>query len=192
MTSRHDNAITREQLTALQALYSRWAGHTQDGIGNARAERLRWASEATGRAIQSFSELTRDEARGLIDSLKGSMGQPLNEKPDPWRPITSRERSAAAGTAGRRRSKSSLIQMAGPDDFARIDEALIRLGWPRDRYEAWLNSQRSPLAGRSSTTLHTVAEVNRVWWALKSMLKRSGRWIPGTGSAAKRSSSAAR
>ncbi len=169
---------SRDQVIILQTLYAQWKGHAIEEGSGPRSARLAWASDAIGRPVSSFSELTRDEARQLIDGLKGSMGLALTEKPQPWRRIRSRERAQAAGTAGRRDASSSLLQMAGPDDFARIDEALHRLGWTRDRYEAWLNSASSPLPEKGVGAIRTVAEVNKVWWALKNMLKRSGSWRP--------------
>lgn len=171
-------SATREQIVALHALYGRWQAHEMSAGGDAREARLVWASEAIGRAIHSFSELSREEARELIDRLKGSMGQPLTEQPRPWRHIRSRDRARAAGTAGRRGDASSLIQLANPDDLARIDEALRRLEWPRERYEAWLKSPSSPISNKPECTIRTVGEANKVWWALKAMLRRSGRWQP--------------
>jgi hypothetical protein len=172
------NPANREQVVALQTLYAMWARHAVEASSDPRGARLAWASESVGRQIDSFSDLNRDEARQLIDRLKGSMGQPLTRQPEPWRHIRSRERAQAAGTEGRRGAEAALIQMASPDDLARIDQALSRLGWTRDRYEAWLRSARSPLKDRGSATIRTVGEANKVWWALKNMLKRSGDWRP--------------
>lgn len=171
-----DGRATRVQLVALHALYCQWSKHTIETPGDPRSARLEWASQNLGRAVASFAELTRDEAGRLIDGLKGSMGQQIGERPHPWRKVRSRDRAHAAGTAGRRDGNSQLIQMASADDLARIDEALARLGWSRDRYEAWLRSGSSPLNGKESFAIRTVAEANRVWWALKNMLKRSGNW----------------
>lgn len=172
------NPANREQVVALQTLYAMWARHVLEAGSDPRVARLAWASENVGRQIASFSDLDRNEARQLIDRLKGSMGQPLTPQPKPWRHIRSRERAQAAGTEGRRDADSALIQMASPDDRARIDQALYRLGWTRDRYEAWLRSASSPLKEKNSTTIRTVGEANKVWWALKNMLKRSGNWRP--------------
>jgi hypothetical protein len=163
---------------ALQTLYAQWEKHTlPDGV-DSRAARLAWASESAGRKIFSFSDLGRDEARELIDRLKGSMGQQPTQNPQPWRRIHSRDQAQAAGTAGRKGFSSSVIQMASPDDLARIDEALRRLDWTRDRYEAWLKSDSSPAAWKGNVTILTVGEANKIWWALKAMLRRSGRWYP--------------
>ena len=174
----NDRSASRDQVIILQTLYAQWKSHSIEVDSSPRLARLAWASNAVGRPISSFSELTRDEARQLVDGLKSSMGLALTEKPQPWRRIRSRERAQAAGTAGRRDASSSLLQMAGPDDFARIDEALQRLGWTRDRYEAWLISASSPLPEKGAGAIRTVAEANKIWWALKNMLKRSGSWRP--------------
>jgi hypothetical protein len=172
------NPANREQIQALQALYAKWEAHGLPAA-DSRAARLEWASENVGRQIASFNDLSRDEARALIDALKGALGQPLKQQPHAWRRIRSRERAQAAGTAGRHGVSSSVIQMASLDDQARIDEAIRRLGWTREGYETWLRSSSSPLHGMSAAAVLTVGEANKVWWALKAMLRRSGRWHPG-------------
>jgi hypothetical protein len=170
------NPVSRGQIVALQSLYAKWAGHAI--CEDERADRLAWASEETGRTISSFSDLTSDEARILIDALKGSLGQPVSAPPQPWRKVRSRDRAQAAGTAGRRGFDSTVAHIVSADDLARIDEAVRRLGWTREQYEAWLRSDRSPLGDKESATIRTVAEANKVWWALKNMLIRSGNWKP--------------
>ena len=167
---------SRDQVRVLHALYGQWEKHSIEFATDHRAARLLWVSEAIGREVHSFADLTRDEARQLIDRLKESMGQPVAERSNPWRPIRARDRAQAAGTAGRKGINSSVIQMASPDDLARIDEALRRLDWTRDRYEAWLKSESAPAAWKGNTAILTVAEANKIWWALKAMLRSSGRW----------------
>jgi hypothetical protein len=174
--TRKDAASTRDQVVALHALYGQWAKHSIQEDCDPRSARLAWASGAIGRQLSSFSQLTGDEARQLIDRLKGSMGHAVIEKPNPWRRIRSRDRARAAGTAGRRDADPSLIQMASADDLARVDEAIRRLNWTRDRFEAWLRSSSSPVAFKGAAIILTVTEANKVWWALKAMLRRSGRW----------------
>jgi hypothetical protein len=172
-------AATREQIVALLALYSQWQNHSLPERADPRAARLAWASENTNRSISSFSDLSREEARRLIDLLKGSMGQPLNERPDPWRRVNCRDRAQAAGTAGRRGEASSLIQMASPDDLARVEELICRLKWTREQFEGWLKSPRSPLRASGQVTIRTAAQANRIYWALKAMLVRAGGWHGG-------------
>lgn len=167
---------TRQQVIALQALWSRWESHSIEAGANTRDARLKWATENTGRHISSFSELSREEARCLIDLLKALMSQPTSERPDPWRRIDSRDRAQAAGTAGRRKAEAGFIQMANADDLARIDELLARLQWTREQFETWLGSPRSPLGKEAGSTIRTVRQANRVYWALKAMLTRTGGW----------------
>jgi hypothetical protein len=170
------NSATGDQIKALQTLYGQWQRHTLQEGCDPRAARLAWASENTGRDIPSFSDLTRDEARCLIDLLKGSLGQPLGEQTQPWRRINSRERAQAAGTAGRKGEDSSFIQMASPDDLARVDELVHRLKWTPEQFNAWLKSPRSPLGSTDQVTIRTAAQANRLYWALKAMLVRAGHW----------------
>jgi hypothetical protein len=172
-----DKHSTRDQVVVLHTLYGQWSRHSLAIENDVRSARLKWASEAIGREIDSFSDLTRDEARQLINRLKGSMGLVFDEKPNPWRPIRSRDRARAAGTAGRNDGDSSFIQMASADDLARVDEAVRRLSWTPERYKAWLCSPSSLIASKGAVaSILTVAEANKLWWALKSMLRRSGRW----------------
>ena len=95
----NDRSASRDQAIILQTLYAQWKSHSIEVDSSPRLARLAWASNAVGRPISSFSELTRDEARQLVDGLKSSMGLALTEKPQPWRRICSRERAQAAGTA---------------------------------------------------------------------------------------------
>jgi hypothetical protein len=168
-------------MVALQALYSQWQKHSLSHEGDARIARLAWASECAGRPVSSFSDLSFDEARQLIDVLKGSLGQPANQSPNAWRRIKSRDRAQAAGTSGRRGSESSVIQMASPDDLARVDELVRRLGWTPGQFDAWLKSPRSPLGSTDQVVIRTATQANRIYWALKAMLRRSGRWYPNGG-----------
>lgn len=168
--------ISCDQIKALQTLCGQWQRHTLDGTDDPRAARLAWATENTGRSIASFSDLTRDEARHLIDVLKAALGQPTGLPPDPWRRVYSRDRAQAAGTAGRHGEASPVIQMASPDDLARVDELVRRLEWTSEQFEAWLKSPRSPLGPGARNSIQTAAQANRIYWALKAMLVRAGRW----------------
>jgi hypothetical protein len=169
--------VNRAQLGALQVLYMKWsaAGFAPDQDEHARTTRLAWASENVGRSVSSFSDLTRDEARRLIDLLKTFLGQKLTRPSSPWRRIRERIPAQLAGTAGRKGIDSALVQLSSADDLARIAEVLERLGWDEERCQKWLLSARSPLRG-SDRMIRTLADANRVYWALKAMVVRCGRW----------------
>jgi hypothetical protein len=168
------------QIVALQTLFSAWHSRSISDAGDAREARLSWASTQLGRHVDSFSILTGDEARQLIDILKQTLGQPLTRQPRSWNRVRARDRAQVAGTAGRKGVRSAVIHLASADDLARIDEALQRLGWTRERFENWLQSGSSPLKKKDGAlVIRTVAEANKVWWALKAMLVRAGLWQPG-------------
>ncbi len=169
------SAITRAQLSALSTLYSQWHARTVDAAADLRAARLAWAAETLGRKVSSFKELTSVEAFRLINVLKGSLGQAISDRPRRSR-IRTREAAQAAATAGRRGSQTAVMYMVSADDLARIENAIERLGWTRDRFDAWLRSSSSPLASKTDPQIRTLADANRVWWGLKSLLKKAGYW----------------
>lgn len=160
------NAISSAQLRRAQVLFSQYARRTLDVTEDLRTARLHYASELTKREISSFSELTRREAHTLINTLQRAMG--IETRP------RDRNRARGMGTDGRRGASSVTLTMASQADLDRIQSALDRLGWTKERYEKWLASPSSPL--RARTEIHTQADANRVWWALKGMIRREGGW----------------
>jgi hypothetical protein len=171
------NRASSLQIRRLQTLYSASISRELDSDGS-RESRLEWASAAIGRAVTSFSELTSSEANTLIDSLQTELGQPETIPTAVWSRLRDRDRARAAGTEGRRKDNGAVSTLASQEDARRIDDAIERLGWTRDRFERWLASSSSPL--RRSTAIRTLGDANRVWWALKTMLRREGKWTaPG-------------
>lgn len=169
-------SLSPRPLCALQTLFSMYAARSLDVVSaDARRERLDWARRNVGRGISSFRDLTDTEAGALIDLLKRALGQetmPAN------RVRSRRPRSLAgaraAGTEGRR-DFSGAVSIATAEDLAPIDAMRQRLGWSRETFETWLRSPSSPLK-RPDATLRTLADCNRVRWALKALLKRAGLW----------------
>lgn len=166
--------VTRTQLRRLQTLYGQLAAHAQEGAD--RASRLQWASELTGRRIGSFSDLTLDEAKRLIDGLQGQLGVKA-----PARKNKRLDRDAArrAGTEGRRGSSNAQTTLVSAADLARIQYALDLIGWTQAQLDAWLRSPRSPLGSRANPSIRTLADANHVWWALKGMAVSRGLWKKG-------------
>lgn len=162
--------ITSNQMRRLQTLYGQLAAHAIEG--NNRDSRLQWASDQVGRRVESFRDLTVDEARRLIDGLQGELGvkAPLQKRLD-------RDAAHRAGTDGRRVSSSKAQpQMVSAVDLAVIEDYYTRLGWTRAQFDSWLSSSRSPLSNRARPAIATLADANRVRWALKGMLKQRGLW----------------
>ena len=180
--------ITKPQLKRVQVLYGQFAARSYDA-GSSREARMAWASEQLGHLVGSFSDLTKDEAHKLIDTLQGGLG--IAPSPRRRRPRTN---DRAAGMEGRKSEdtnnadaavRSAQVRtMPTQADLDRIQNALQRLEWSTAQYEAWLRSVRSPLARKmgktrvapTDITLRSLHDTNRVWWALKQMLKARKLW----------------
>lgn len=162
------NAISKAQLGKSQTLFAQMLKmHALDFSGvDPREARLRWAGNLLQRPVGSFSELTRSEAHRLINALNRNLGLPTRNKP--------RQSAHDAGTHGRARRKAAHDVLAGQPDFDRIKEGVERLGWDEQHYQRWLQSPSSPL--KFPHQVRTLAHANRVWWAIKRMLKKQGRW----------------
>jgi hypothetical protein len=164
--------ISAAQLRALQSLWSAYARHSLDAGDGAdpRVRRLAWASALVGRELTSFSELHGDEAARLIDLLKRAVGQ----EPKTWRRPRDRESARAAGRHGRKGVLVEVPMLAGSEDVKRVHELRECVGMTPEGFEAWLRSRSSPLGRFGDATLRTVGDCNRVFWALKSILRRAG------------------
>lgn len=173
MPQTNNPTINPKQMRRLQTLYGQLAAHSLEG--NSREARMAWASQQLGRSIASFSDLTFDEARRLIDGLQGQLGLKAPARP---RRRMSRDQAHRAGTEGRRgvTDYKDQPQMASAEDLATIERFYVRLGWTRENFDAWLASTRSPLAKRARPTILTSEDANDVRWALKGMLKHRGLW----------------
>lgn len=152
----------------LQVLYGQLARHTMEGAD--RASRLAWATLLVRRPIASFSDLTGEEARHLIDTLQAQMGVRV-----PAQKRLDRDAAQRAGTEGRRGDATRSSTMVSAADLARIQYALDLLGWSAAQLDGWLRSPSSPLRGRSPA-IRTLGDANRVWWALKRMAQARGLW----------------
>jgi hypothetical protein len=159
------DSISPGQLQTAQVLWAQYARRSLDIAGDDRDARLQFAGKIVGRVVPSFRALTRYEAHQLIDEMKKAMGLPVT--------IPSRALAEDRGLQGRRRSPRHDV-MASREDLNRISTAAARLGWSEERFQKWLESPSSPLKGKIA--VRTQADANRVWWALKNMLKRAGQW----------------
>jgi hypothetical protein len=169
--------LSAPQLKRLQALYAQYSRRSID-LDSSRECRLAWAAQQLGHPVESFSALSKSSASYLIEQLMGAMGIASSK---PRRP---RRNDHAAGTEGRSSDVSSTVTLATQQDLDRITTARSRLGWTQEQFDAWLRSARSPLAKKvngvrvppTRIELRTLAQTNRVWWALKQMLKARGLW----------------
>jgi hypothetical protein len=171
--------ITKRQLGRLQTLYSQLSAH-EIGIGAGRDERIAWASERLRKPVVSFKDLSSDDAGFLIDGIQKQLGV---KAPQAARKRLDRDQARRAGLDGRKDGEeySAAPQLASAIDLETIDNYYTRLGWDRSRFDAWLRSPRSPLKHKSAPTISTVADANRVRWALKGMLQHAGVWMKRKG-----------
>jgi hypothetical protein len=161
--------INPQQMKRLQTLYGQMAKHTMEGSD--RVARVQWASGLIGRTLNSFSDLTFDEAKQLIDGLQGQLGVKA-----PLRKRLPRTDARRAGLDGRKDGAefASAPQVVTAADLSVIESYWLRLGWTRVQFDAWIGSPRSPLG--KARQIRTVADANRVRWALKGMLVQKGLW----------------
>jgi hypothetical protein len=166
--------LSKNQLVRLQTLYAQYARH-EIGIGLSREERLAWASQRLRKPVTSFSDLSSADAGFLIDGLQESLGVKAPSKP---RKRHDRDQARRAGKDGRHDGQefSSAPQLASAADLAVIEDYYARLEWSRAQFDAWLRSPRSPLKHKAAPSITTLADANRVRWALKQMLVRAGKW----------------
>lgn len=160
--------ITPEQLRRLQVLYGQYAARSLDAAPS-REGRLAFAAQRIGRPIASFSELTLDEGKRLIDGLQAALGVKMPSK-TPRRRM-SRKDGEKAATEGRHDQIHAETTLASPADHRRIAGELARLGWDDQGLANFLASKRGPLAGRAA--IRTLGDANKVYWALKHIKPRT-------------------
>jgi hypothetical protein len=156
--------ISGKQLKRLQTLWNLFCRQVNTDAKD-RAARLQWVAEAIGREISSFRELAAGEANTAIDALQKLLPPELLKRKRPSRAV-----ARAYGTAGRRGHEQEEIRLVDAATLELLNGLLVQLGWTRMRLEAFLHSRKSPVR---SGRIATLAEANRVMWALKRMLRRA-------------------
>ncbi len=159
-----EGPITGKQLKRLQTLWGIFCRQANRDAKD-REARLQWAAGAIGRAVVSFRELSLGEANIVIDAIQNLLPQELLKRKRP-----SRRLAQAYGTAGRRGQEQKEVQLVDAPTMELLYRLLGQLGWTRERLDAFLHSSKSPVR---SGVIRTMAEANRVIWALKRMLRRA-------------------
>jgi hypothetical protein len=155
--------ITAKQLKRLQTLWGLFCRQANLDAKD-RAARLEWAAGAIGRQTGSFRELTADEANIAIDAIQKHLPPELLKRKRP-----SRRLAQAYGTAGRRGRDEKEVRLVDAETWRLLDVLLARLGWTRERLDGFLKSRKSPVR---SGAIYTIADANRLIWALKNMSRR--------------------
>jgi len=130
-----------------------------------RQARLTWISDAIGRTVSSIKELSVVEGRTVIDAIQKHLPPELL-----WTKRPRQSTARAYGTAGRRGQVEIEIPLVDAETLQLIDRLLQKLGWTRERFDLFLRSPKSPVR---SGMIRTLAEANRVTWALKRMARRA-------------------
>ncbi|SRR6266567_1375791 len=168
--------LWRSQLVALHSLYHLYAPRFLNAAnGGARSDagrsaRLAWASGSIGRELSSFSELLPDEAAQLIETMKKALGQEINLGKRSRQRRPGRDLAHSYGTAGRRSETSNQIELVDARTLELLDRLREKLGWTRERLDAFLKSKHSPI---HSGGVRTLGEANRVIWIMRSFLRRA-------------------
>jgi hypothetical protein len=156
--------LNSNQLKRLQTLWGLFCRQASLDAKD-REARLSWVADAIGRKISSFRELSDGEANTAIDAIQKLLPPEMVKRKRP-----SRRLAQAYGTVGRRGHEQEEIRLVDAATLALLDRLLGRLGWTRERLDAFLRSRKSPVR---SGAIRTLAEANRVIWALKRMLRRA-------------------
>lgn len=164
--------ITARQMKRLQTLWGLFCAQARLDAKD-RAARLGWVAGAVGRQIGSFRELTAAEAKTAIDAVQKHLPPELLRRQRPPRRL-----AQAYGTAGRRGRSDKEVRFADAETWRLLDGLLGKLGWSRERLDAFLRSSKSPVR---NGVIRTLGEANRVIWALKGMLRRAEVLPEGTG-----------
>ncbi len=151
--------ITPAQTRRLHAAWHGWAG------------KLRLAPEANGRLrlyyVQLFSgstgevwELTAAQATRVVSQLERLSGRAAAVE------------NYAAGTAGRRGFPERRWIRPNPAAWRALWATGEALGMDRERLEKFMSSRFAGAGLRDFRDIRTMADLNRILWALKAMLRR--------------------
>ncbi len=159
-----DGPITGKQLKRLLTLWGQFC-RLSNLDAKDRVVRLDWTSGAIGRQISSFKELSADESNIAMNVLVKHLPPELYKGKRP-----SRRLAQAYGTAGRHGCEEKEVRLVDAETMRLMYGLLAQLGWTHARLDVFLRSRKSPVR---SGAIRTLAEANRVIWALKRMLRRA-------------------
>lgn len=158
-------SITPRQLRRLQTLWHRWMGPLK--LDPERDQQLRHAYIeilTRGRARTTL-ELTATDAAYVIRKLERVAGR---------RRYQSRALAYVAGTAGRQGYEPHLEVKVAPVDLRLLDSYAAQLGMTPEQLDHFIARHYGRFGLRGRKDLRTLADLNRVLWGLKAMLRRRG------------------
>lgn len=111
----------------------------------------------------SLRDLTNDEARQILDGIRG-------KKPESDNGVSGYKHSArgyAMGVAGRKRHEYGEGEyLVAAREIEMLSEAATLRGWSKETLDTFIRRQ---LRGRA---IRTMKEFNKVYWAIKAMNRR--------------------
>ena len=158
--------ILPAQLRRLQALWREWTSTLALPPGRDRALRHYYVERFTGGRAAETKELDVEGAAEVMAWLEKLA-----------RPSTPRRRRAA-GTAGRHGYPEQRRVSPNAAAWGALWSTARGLGMDRDRLERFIASHYSGVGLHGLDDLHTMADLNRVLWGLKAMLRRGPRPKP--------------
>lgn len=152
--------MTPAQLRRLQALWHRWAGAL--GLGRESDRKLRhyYVELFTQGRARKTRQLTRSDAANVISRLE-RLGLPPGHV-----------EKRAAGTAGRRGFPERRCVPPGAAAWRALWGVARSLGMDRARLDSFIAARYAGVGLRGLQDVRTMADLNRVLWGLKAMLRR--------------------
>ena len=161
-----------QQLRRLHALWHEWAGRLKLPPERDRALRHYYVGLFAGGGVTRTRELDADSAERVIAWLDA-----LVRRAKPAR------RRRAAGTAGRHGYPEQHRMHPDAAAWGALWAHARALGMDRERLERFIAARYSGIGLHGLDDLHTMADLNRVLWGLKAMLRRGPKQQPLTDAA---------
>jgi len=158
--------IQPAQLRRLQALWHEWTATLELPPDEDRALRHYYVERFTGGAAAETKELDVEGAELVITWL-----EKLARRSTP-------RRRRAAGTAGRRGYPEQRRVHPNAAAWGALWSTARGLGMDHERLERFIATHYSGVGLHGLDDLHTMADLNRVLWGLKAMLRRGPRPKP--------------
>ena len=153
-------AITRAQLRFLQALWHRWTGRLR--LSRAASSELRhyYVERFTQGRAKKTNELTHRDAAHVIVRLERLAG------------LVPEEYDRAAGTAGRHGFPERRRVPPTAAAWRALWACTRELDMDRAQLDYFIRQHYAGKGLRGLSDIHTMADLNRVLWGLKAVLRR--------------------
>ena len=152
--------ISRGQLRRLQALWRRWAGHLRLARAADRELRHYYVERFTAGRAKTTTALTSLDATQVIARLEWLAG------------VAPAEIKVAEGTAGRQGFPEQRDVPPSGAAWRALWTCARELNMDRARLDLFIRQHYLNKGLRGLADIHTMADLNRVLWGLKAMLRR--------------------